>query len=196
MLCHQVDFTRWRAANLEPEGYRPETVLYQSAACELIRSSIKRKPGARVLHVGPLHSGLFQFLCPAHPRIWTADPDTPEGDQLLDQISAMSEVFDVIFVWDRLLYLNDSERKELAKMLEQHAAPGSSLLAFSSVRNNLPAKPNDFIVKSDATVEMKPVTTEVVEHPAVDLTRILKGWRSTKSMQLRNSFREHLLVFG
>jgi len=194
MLSHGVDFCKLQARHLEPEGYRPESVSYHSASLEVIKSSLCKKHRPRILNIAPLAPGFFNFVAPMNPLLLNFDPDVLPYRDYLELIDNSKEVFDLILVWDRLLYLSTSESRTLVTAISNHSTKGSGLLAYSTVRHTLPALPSKFSLDSNSRVNVSPQTMDTVSCENHEMLRSLPGWKCHHSVQLRNSFREHLFV--
>jgi hypothetical protein len=136
----------------------------------------------------------MELISEARPRLITLEPESAEGNGLLDYLNSCTLVFDLFILWDSLLYLPEEQRSALLEVLHERSTSGSSLVTYTSTRKSIPLAPSRYLVSGSCQVEIIPTTTHVVANPLPDLNRTLPGWRSLRSVQLRNGFREHLLV--
>jgi len=194
MLSHQVNFYRWHASDLEPEGYRPTAVSYQSSVIELVRTSCKRLTSPSFLQVGRLSPGFMEFVAEAKGKLITLEPDTKEGNSLIEFLQECPREFDVIFIWDHLLYNESTNTSGMLKLLESCSKMGTSLVMLASTRQSIPARPSKFVISPNSSVEIIPTTTFSKTAEFFDTCKQLPHWRCMRATQLRNGFREYLLV--
>jgi len=194
VLNHQVDFTRWRALDLEPEGYRPESLTYASSVMELLSSSLTRVDSPSVLHFGSLKPGLLNLVQKVKGKLLTLDLDSPDGTIVLSALLRNDPSFDAILLWDDLFYGGEAQREALHELVEISTRKGSVMVVHTSARHSVPARSNKISFAEDFTVEITPSTTETRHSEILDLKREFVGWRAVRTTQLRNGFREHLLV--
>jgi len=194
MLNYAVDFCKLQASHLEPQGYRPEAVSYRSASLEIVRNLLQKKDKPKVLNLAPLTSGLFNLMAPLNPLLVSIDSETTSFSEQLCVIKSSSEQFDLVLLWDCLMYRTVSEQNQLLEVIQEHSTTGTNLMAYSTVRQELPQIPSFFKVDSDYTVSIIPRTSESICCQRSELFRSLSGWRNSHTLQLRNSFREHLII--
>jgi hypothetical protein len=196
MLSHEVNFARWRAEDLEPEGYRPEGISYHSSVIELVESSLKRMKSPSILQIGRLGCGFLELVTNVKGRLVTLEHDSEAGDSLLEHLGENPRHFDAIFLWDRMLFVTGEERRALLNAVSRCSTMGSSLVLYTSTRHSIPARPSGFSLTRGSRVEMKPTTTLTTTAEVLEANKLLPGWRCMRATQLRNGFREHLLVKG
>jgi len=194
MLAYKVDFCRLQAKHLEPQGYRPEAVSYHSTSLEGLSSFLLKKKKPNVLNLGPLTPGVFNLIGHTSPFLLNYDPAELPYQEYLQLIENSPKSFDLILVWDRLLYLTYAESKKLLTVITNHSKSGSELLAYSTVRHILPAIPSKFSLDANHNISVCPVTAETKNCDNCEFAKLVEGWRCHHSVQLRNSFREHLYI--
>ncbi len=194
LLCHEVNFSKWRAIDLEPKGYHPQALSFHSAGLELLCSLARRMQNPKVFHLGPIRPALLNMLAPSHPFITVVDPSV---DATLEDppVQCFEQSYDIFILWDRLLYLKPEEVAGLSECLASHSHAGSALLTYTSTREIVAANPYKFAVREDLQIEMVPQSEKTRTRAPIDLAKSLSGWRCQRTVQLRNSYREHLLVF-
>jgi hypothetical protein len=193
-MQYGVDFSKLKALNLEPTGFRPESTSYHSYNLEEIKGLLSKKVRPRILNLGPFEHGLFNFISQFNPLMVNLDPESRTLDECVSQIESHVEGFDLILLWDRLLYLSRLERNKLVSVLSTRSKEGTSLLAYSSVRKQVPAQPSKFQLALNSIVNVNPLTKETISTAGYDPRAELFGWKCRHSLQLRNSLREHLFV--
>lgn len=194
MLNHQVNFSRWQATDLEPEGYRPAVVSYQSNVIELVKKSCERLTAPSILQVGGISTGLMEIVANAKGKLVVCDPKTEDGLSLLYFLPQSSQKFDTIFLWDNLLAEGVENQKELLLLIDNCSKMGTSLVMFTTTRHSIPSTASKFVLGPNSSIDIIPTTLQTINAEFFDTAKKLPVWRCMRATQLRNGFREHLLV--
>lgn len=194
MVNHQVNFARWQASDLEPEGYRPSAISYHSTVMELVVKSCERLNSPAVLQIGGVSSRLVEIVAKVKGKLVISDPKSDDGLSLLSYLEMGRQKFDTIFLWDNLLADGVPHKNELLSLLENCSKMGTSLVMFTTTRQVIPATQSKFIINDNSVVEIIPTTTQTIRVDFFDIAKQLPLWRCMRTTQLRNGFRESLLV--
>jgi hypothetical protein len=192
-------------------GERPAETTCNSLAMDVLAKHIHGRRDCSVLDVGRGFGANIEFLSRFATKICIED--------LYHTLTALGErftgeqrnycplyehllpyrgqvVFDVIFLWNLLDYLDRDDIRRLAAHLATLSRRGTLVYAMISIRPKIPATPTNFKIVDEHNLIYQQTTTAQRDCPRYTQIKLLEWmhqFRVKRSFLLRNGTQEYLL---
>ena len=168
----------------------------------------------RVLDLGPARPANLEFFSRYGGQLTVADfynglrvtraATTSEDDTRKAKAFAellpfdKSARFDLILAWDLLNYLTPQEQHLLMTSLEPYCMAGTAILAFVSMRKEMPPAPSSYSIRDADTLvyeERRGRTRPCPRYVEGDLLKRMQGLTVENRYQLRNGMLEYVFSY-
>ncbi len=188
------------------KGPHPEPMpaYYTSNILRLFSEDLERRPGARVLDVGPVCGENINFFAKKVKRLYVCDmflrldQDRRKGllpERTWQHLDYLPQSFDGILMWDLADRIEDREAQRLTELCRGLMKPGGKAVVFVLAKETVLQTVNTFVIGDNFQVYLRPqphLNLPLRSRQNRDVLAMMSPFKPVKSFLYRNGVREFL----